>query len=112
MPPTQMGPPTGAALSLARRKSSVEFVRAQYQKLLTQLGTEDRMKVSLHRDMLEDLALRVAALQQITCTKPTTPPKGNEDNMQVAEILMTKMFPTAMACDLTRVGELYHTSPS
>jgi hypothetical protein len=107
-----MGPPTGAALSLARRKTSVEFVRTQYQKLMQQLGTEDRMKISLHRDMLEDLALRVTALQQITCTKPMTPPKGNEDNMQVAEILMTKMFPTAMACDLTRVGELYHTAPS
>lgn len=107
-----MGPPTGAALSLSRRQASVEFVRTQYQKLLSQVGTEDRIKLSLHRDMLEDLALRVAALSQITCAKPTTPPKGNEDNMQVAEILMTKMFPTAMACDLTRVGELYHTAPS
>ena len=110
--PAPTGPLRGVDLSRARRQASVEFVRGQYQKLFGRLGSEDRMKLSLHRDMLEDLALRVKALAQVTCTKPATPPKGSETNVQISNILMTRMFPLAMACDLTRVGMLYHPSPS
>jgi hypothetical protein len=106
MPPA--GKPTGLELSRARRQASVEFVRGQYQKVFAKLGAEDRGKLSLHRDMLEDLALRVQAVAQIKCEKPAYPPKGSETIMQIAEIVMTKLFPVAMACDLTRVGLQHH----
>jgi hypothetical protein len=96
--------PTGLDLSRTRRQASVEFVRGQYAKVAAKLGAEDRAKLSLHRDMLEDLALRVQSVGQLMCTKPATPPKGNETIVQIAEITMTKLFPVAMACDLTRVG--------
>jgi hypothetical protein len=109
--PKPTGPLSGMDLSRARRQASVDFVRGQYQKTFARLGGEDRAKLSLHRDMLADLALRVNALSQVVCTKPATPPKGSETSMQIAEILMTKMFPLAMACDLSRVGMLYHPSP-
>jgi hypothetical protein len=100
--------PTGMALSRARRQASVEFVRGQYQKLFTKLGAEDRMKLSLHRDMLEDLALRVQAQAQIMCAKPPYPAKGSQSIMEIADIVLTKLFPVAMACDLSRVGLLHH----
>jgi hypothetical protein len=100
--------PTGIELSRARRKASVEFVRGQYQKLFSRVSAEDRTKLSLHRDMLEDLALRVDAVAQIKCEKPAYPPKGSESIMQIADIVMTKLFPVAMACDLTRVGLQHH----
>jgi hypothetical protein len=110
--PKPTGPLSGAELSRARRQASVEFVRGQYQKLAQRLGAEDRMKLALHRDLLEDLALRVSSLSQAGCTPPATPPKGSESNIQIARILMTKLFPAAMACDLTRVGLIHHPSPS
>jgi Protein of unknown function (DUF1552) len=100
--------PVGLELSRARRQASVEFVRGQYAKLLAKLGAEDRAKLSLHRDMLEDLALRVQAVAQLKCEKPAYPPKGNETQMQIAGITMTKLLPVAMACDLTRVGLQHH----
>jgi hypothetical protein len=100
--------PAGLELSRARRQASVEFVRGQYQKLFNRVSAEDRMKLSLHRDMLEDLALRVSAVSQIKCEKPAYPPKGNETTIQIADIVMTKLFPVAMACDLTRVGLQHH----
>jgi hypothetical protein len=100
--------PVGLDLSRSRRQASVEFVRGQYQKLFNRVSAEDRMKLSLHRDMLEDLALRVSAVSQIKCEKPPYPPKGNETTIQIADIVMTKLFPVAMACDLTRVGLQHH----
>jgi hypothetical protein len=109
--PKPMGPLSGADLSRARRQASVEFVRSQYQKLAARLGAEDRMKVALHRDLLQDLALRVGSLSQVSCKAPATPPKGSESTVEIARILMTRMFPAAMACDLTRVGLLHHPSP-
>src|SRR5262249_51781533 len=43
-PTMASGPPTGMDLSRARRQESVEFVRGQYQKLLSRLSAEDRAK--------------------------------------------------------------------
>jgi len=106
------GPPTGMDLSRARRQVSVEFVRDQYQKMMSRLSAEDRMKLSLHRDMLEDLALRVNSVSQIQCTKPMYPAKGALTNIEIANIVLGKLFPVAMACDLTRVGMFHHTDPS
>jgi Protein of unknown function (DUF1552) len=101
--------PTGMDLSRARRQVSVEFVRGQYAKAMAKLGADDRMKLSLHRDMLEDLALRVQSVSQIMCTKPTYPAKGSQTDIEIANILMTQLLPVAMACDLTRVGQVGHT---
>jgi hypothetical protein len=100
--------PTGLALSKARRKASVDFVKGQYQKLLARVGAEDRAKLTLHRDMLNDLALRVQAVAELKCEKPAYPPKGSETSIEIARIVLTKLFPVAMACDLTRVGLLHH----
>jgi hypothetical protein len=58
------GPPTGLALSLARRQASVDHLRAEYQRLASRLGAEDRAKLLLHRDMLADLGKRVAEFAQ------------------------------------------------
>ena len=101
--------PTGMDLSRARRQVSVEFVRGQYAKAMAKLGADDRMKLSLHRDMLEDLALRVQSVSQIMCTKPTYPAKGSQTDIEIANILMTQLLPVAMACDLTRVGQVGYT---
>lgn len=101
--------PVGLDLSRARRQASVEFVRGQYAKTMAKLGADDRMKLSLHRDMLEDLALRVQSVSQIMCTKPPYPAKGSQTDIEIANIVMTQLLPVAMACDLTRVGQVGHT---
>jgi hypothetical protein len=108
-PPPPAGPPGGLALSRSRRASSIAFVRGQYQKLFGRLGSEDRAKLSRHRDMLEDLGKRVTEVAQIRCEKPGYPPKGTSlKDHEIASVVLTKMFPTAMACDLTRVGLFSH----
>jgi hypothetical protein len=101
--------PTGLDLSRARRQVSVEFVRGQYAKAMAKLGADDRAKLSLHRDMLEDLALRVQSVSQIMCSKPAYPAKGSQSDIEIANILLTQLLPVAMACDLTRVGMVGHT---
>jgi len=101
--------PTGMDLSRARRQVSVEFVRGQYAKLMAKVSADDRMKLSLHRDMLEDLALLVQSVSQIMCSKPPYPAKGSQTDIEIANILMTQLLPVAMACDLTRVGQVGHT---
>jgi hypothetical protein len=106
---TMPAKPTGLDLSRARRQVSVEFVRGQYAKAMAKLSADDRMKLSLHRDMLEDLALRVQSVSQIMCTKPPYPAKGSQTDIEIANIIMTQLLPVAMACDLTRVGQVGHT---
>ena len=69
-------PPTGLALSTARRKASVEFVKGQYQKLFARVGAEDRAKLTLHRDMLNDLALRVQAVARPQVREAPYPPRA------------------------------------
>lgn len=109
--PAPSGPLTGAALSRSRRQASVEHLREQYNRLAGRLGAEDRAKLLLHRDMLADLGKRVAELAQIKCEKPTDyPMRGSSlKGKEIANVILTKMFPTAMACDLTRVGLFSHT---
>ena len=110
MPTTPTGPPSGMDLSRARRQESVEFVRGQYEKMLNRLSADDRKKLALHRDMLADLALRVDSISQLKCEKPAYPAKGSQSDMEIAKIVLTNLFPVAMACDLTRVRAL--SSPS
>ncbi len=109
--PAPSGPPTGIELSRSRRQASTDFLRDQYQRQFARLGTEDRAKLSLHRDMLSDLGKRVAEFAQIKCEKPTDYPLNGSPlrGKEIANVILTKMFPTAMACDLTRVGLFSHT---
>jgi hypothetical protein len=108
-PAPPAGPLGGAALSRSRRQASIAFVRGQYEKLFTRLGSEDRAKLSRHRDMLDDLGKRVSEVAQIQCGKPSYPPKGTSlRDHEIGTVVLTKMFPAAMACDLTRVGLFSH----
>jgi hypothetical protein len=76
--------------------------------MLNRLGADDRKKLALHRDMLADLALRVDSISQLKCEKPAYPAKGSQSDMEIAKIVLTNLFPVAMACDLTRVGLFHH----
>jgi hypothetical protein len=99
------GPPTPAELSALRRKSTLELVGGEYQKLLDKLGADDREKLKRHRDMILDLEAKIDTLSQIECEKPTYPADGLPDN-DVVDITLTQLYPLAMACDLTRVAVL------
>ena len=99
------GPPTPLELSSKRRKSTLDLVKGEYDKLLGRLGSEDREKLTRHRDMIADLEQQLASLAQITCEKPERPTDGLP-RTQVADIALTKLYPLAMACDLTRVAVL------
>lgn len=100
-PPT--GPATPAELSRLNRQTSLAMVRDQYTALLAKLGAEDRAKLTRHRDMISDLEKQVLALASIKCERPGAPATGLP-NTKIGELTLSQLYPTAMACDLTRVA--------
>ena len=101
--------PSPAELSRLRRNPKVDFLQAQYQALLGRVGSEDRKKLQAHHDLLSDLKRDVGSLQDrqrelLACEKPQWPPQVAMSGHEITEIALSKLFPIAMACDLTRVG--------
>ncbi len=106
--PPPSGPPTPLELSRQQRNQSIEFLRARYAEMIPRLSGEDRIKLEQHHEMLEDL-MRFAAPD---CTKPEYPPKEPMSDLEIANVVFTKLYPLAMACDITRVASLFHTQLS
>jgi hypothetical protein len=102
--PAPTGPPTPLELSRQQRNQSIEFLRARYAEMAPRMSGEDRLKLEQHHEMLADL-MRYAAPD---CTKPGYPPQEAMSNRQIADIVLTKLYPLGLACDLTRVASLFH----
>ncbi len=98
------GSPLAPDLDLARQ-SVLDAVRGQTQRLSSQLGAADRIRLEQHLDAIRALELRLAA-GPLACTPSAEPgavpdlPQG-EDIEQQNEV-MSDLLVMALACDLTR----------
>jgi len=100
-------PPSPAELLARKNQENVaNFLKAEYAKVIPKLGSEDRTKLTEHRDMLANLSKQLSDLPSLTCNRPPTPGKVAVPHAEDARIIMTQLLPMAMACDLTRVGML------
>lgn len=108
-PAPEASPTTPLEVSRARRQASSDFLKSQYDQLLPKLGSEDRLKLQRHTEMLVDLGKKVAELGAIECARPEVPTTSASQSSDYANVLLSHFFPTAMACDLTRVAILDHT---
>ncbi len=119
-------------LELRSRRSVLDLVRGDTEKLVPKLGTMDRQRLQRHLDELRDLERRVATIappQTSSCMRPTDPgadptvgtPQGNNgtDNTYAQNLgysdeearanLFVDLIHLAMVCDLTRVASLQMT---
>lgn len=121
-----------ADFELRARRSVLDLVKGDTERLIPKLGAADRQRMQRHFDELRDLERRVAATpppQTSACKIPVVPamdppvgnPQGNNgtDNTYAQNLgysneedrarLFVDLIHMAMVCDLTRVASLQMT---
>ena len=99
------GDPAQAGAALARKQSLLDFLLADANRLSTQLGAQERLKMDAHMEALRDIERRLQAGFGVGCVKPTAPSTGNlgdNNNMPALTRLQMGLIARAFACDLTR----------
>lgn len=112
---------------LRMRKSIVDLVKGDTERLVPTLGNADKQRISRHLDELRDLEARVNAIPPVQagiCVKPADPGAdpalgGNQgdsfdQNLGYSDeekraTVFADMIHMALACDLTRVVSLQYT---
>lgn len=121
-----------AAYELAKRKSIIDLVRADYERLLPRLGKADTVRIQRHLDEIRDLETKLKATQPpetagcMMLADPGADPaiggdqasNGGDDMFDVNagysnEALRAKVFQDlihmAFVCDLSRSAALLYT---
>jgi len=120
-----------AEFQLARRKSVIDLVKGDADRLLGMLGGTDKQRMERHFDELRQLEQRLDMLEPLpegSCTLPRPPgddpPIGNATETASAEeydtsaawsdeetraLVHTDLLHMALACDLTRSVALQYT---
>ncbi len=96
---------------LVGRRSVLDFVGADHQRLMSQLGARDRAKLDAHLTAIREVEgrLGVGAPTGASCTKPEVGSPFDFSapaNFPKVGRLQMDMLAMALACDLTRVGSL------
>ncbi len=96
---------------LAGRRSVLDHVGADYQRLLSQLGANDRAKLDAHLAAIREVETRLGlgAPAGASCEPPALGAPFDvaaPDNFPVVGRLQMDLLAMALACDLTRVGSL------
>lgn len=111
-----VGGPSGpeVARAIARKRSVLDFLQADVQRLEGRLVGAERTKLSAHLAALRDIEGRLG--KTVTCDKPASPTSpGSLDELSNAEALVKlhlDVMVQAFACDLTRVGTIVLNLPS
>jgi hypothetical protein len=132
--PPGVDPATRARLEFQKRarKSILDVVRGDTERLVPRLGAADKVRLQRHLDAFRDLERRVDAIappETSACVKPMDPgadpmigsPQGNNgtdntyaqnlgySNEEQRALLFVDLIHMAMVCDLTRVATLQMT---
>jgi hypothetical protein len=103
-------PPAGDAARTARRKKSLERVKAELTRLRGALGSTEGRKLDLHLDSLAQLQSRMDGASTmgggggpvVNCTVPATPTPANQALLNSS--IHLDLAINAFACDITRVA--------
>ena len=85
------------------RRSVLDFVAADVERLQTEVGQADRARLEQHLDAVRDLE---ASIQLLQCEPPPAPAETDPGNPEVREErcrILLDLLVMALRCDLTRV---------
>jgi hypothetical protein len=106
------GDPAMQQAKLDRKRSILDFVKADFQQVSPRLGASDRAKLDQHLSGIREIERRLTlgSVSAAGCKKPTAPAAtlaftGN-DNFPAVGSLMMDLMTSAFACDQTRVATL------
>lgn len=125
------GDETAAAHLTEWNTSILDGVQSDFNRVMAQLGTEDRAKLDAHLTLVRDMEERLRQTVEAGCSAPTSvdPTAGFYDDPVAEGVsrgaadggdqaittgakiplkgeVMTDLLVTALACDLTRVGTM------
>jgi hypothetical protein len=120
--PTFRQPGEGGAVDpeLGLRRSVLDAVVADADRLSARLGQRDRDRLDQHLTAVRDLELRLARLEEdppelAACVRPeppvAIPDVDGRPQMPERARLMAELTAMAWACDLTRVTSLWYSDP-
>ena len=105
---------------LALRRSVLDVVMAENQRLSQKLGAADRIRLDQHLTAIRDLEVRISRLQDdppnlMGCVKPgepePLPPREGRPQMSARSRVMSDLMVMALTCDLTRVCSYWYSDP-
>lgn len=88
------------------RKSTIDFLKAEADRVQGRLGSADKVRLQAHLDAIHELEKRLDAELGANCTIPDAPDDVNPTNyasMDVVTDLQTDLIVNALSCDMTRV---------
>jgi hypothetical protein len=94
--------------ALNRKKSLLDFLLKDANRLRGRLASTERAKLDAHLSALNDIEKRLQGSSGTTCTKPVAPPQETDtdlDDLNQADTttkLLLDLSAQALACDLTR----------
>jgi hypothetical protein len=108
--PGRSQPMPGLDAARVRRRSVLDLVRREYDRVLPRVGREDRNKLAQHQALVGDLEKQIAAIGTVQCAAPKRafPNRGGTWDRVDANASFMKLVASAMACDLTRVAVIRH----
>ena len=105
---------------LSLRRSVLDSVMDDSDRLRQRLGANDRIRLEQHLAAVRDLELRIARIEEdppnlAACARPDAPPQLMDTDgrppMRERSRVMSDLVTMAMACDLTRVLSFWFTRP-
>lgn len=94
----------GAELTAAAQARAYAAAGAWYEQFSTDLSSQDRARLEVHRDLLRDLEVRAQGLAAVSCEQPML-----SSSLDYGDSFtdFARMVTAAFACDLTRVATFY-----
>jgi hypothetical protein len=106
---------------LALRRSVLDAVMSDSNKLKARVGAADKIRLEQHFDGIRDLEQRLQRLEEdppnlASCERPEQPPLSfppidGRPDLQSINIAMSELLAMALACDQTRVVSLWFSEP-
>ncbi|MGB1277174.1 MAG: DUF1552 domain-containing protein, partial [Nannocystaceae bacterium] len=103
--------PQALAAVVARRKSVLDDVQADYTALTKQVGAADRQRVEAHLEALRDVERRLTIQANCEPMAASFPTSYERDDLPQWTRDMIDLLVLALACDLTRVATLVYRRP-
>ena len=95
-----------ASSDIAARRSVLDAVMGQFNRLKPKLGMKDRDRLDQHFESIRALEIRLAS-EPVTCATPdmpgTYPDQNGQEQIEAKNQMMSELVALALACDLTRV---------
>ena len=96
--------PEAIAHRLSQRRSVLDFVTADAQRLLTEVSARDRQRIEAYLTGIREVERRLESSEEAQCSPELAMPEGIPSDRGEHARLLLDLSVSALRCDLTRVS--------